>query len=480
MNNKLKVLFVTSEAVPFAKTGGLADVAGSLPKALKKLGVDIRVVLPKYKHISQKYNSRLKSIGNGDVEFLHSKESFEVFYMEESGVTFYFIEYNNYYDRDGYYGYPDDGARFTFFCKAAYEMLPIVGFKPDIIHSNDWQTGAMPLLHKAYFSYRAFYKNIKSVFTIHNMKYQGVFPKEIMNSLLNISWSHFTHDKVEYHDQVNYLKSAIVYSDAITTVSPSYSKEIQHDFFAETLGGTIRSRSENIYGILNGIDYDEYNPEQDDKIFATFSTNDLDGKYVNKKMLQESLNLPVKPGTPVIGMITRLVDHKGIDLVETMFDEILQMDVQMVILGAGEYRYEEMIKHFATKYPHKLSCHVMYNAVLAQRIYAGCDMFLMPSLFEPCGLSQIISLRYGTIPIVRETGGLKDTVIPYNQYTDQGLGFTFTNYNAHEMLDAVKRALDTYHHREVWRRMILRGMNQDNSWQHSAKEYKKLYNNLMI
>lgn len=476
--SKLKVLFVSSEVSPFSKTGGLADVAGSLPKALAKKGVDVRVVMPKYKNIPQKYQKKIMSLGNGSANICYGTSGFEIHTYEEDGIIYYFIEHNLYFERDGYYGYGDDGERFTFFCKAALEMLPIANFKPDVIHSNDWQTAAINLLLKANYIHGDFYKNIKTIFTIHNMKYQGVFPKEVMDSLLGVSWEHFTYERVEFHDQVNYLKAAINYSDAITTVSKTYADEIKHDFFAENLGGSVRDRENDLYGIVNGIDYDVFNPATDPKIFANFHANDLRGKYVNKKNLQEYLGLPVKANTPVISVITRLIAQKGLDLIGAIINDLLQQDIQLIILGAGEYRYEEMFKYYAHAFPEKVSSNIKYDDYLANRIYAGSDMFLMPSLFEPCGLSQIISMRYGTVPVVRETGGLKDTVIPYNKYTGEGTGFSFANYNAHDMLTVLDSAISTYHEREEWRGIIMNGMNQDFSWAHSAEEYISLYNKI--
>jgi starch synthase len=473
--SKMKVLYVSPEVLPFAKTGGLADVAGALPKSLAKNNIDIRVIMPKYKNIPDKFVNKMLSIATGTVDILFREVGFEVYFLEENNVKYYFIEHKVYFERDGYYGYNDDGERFTFFSKAVLETLPLINFQPDIIHSNDWQTGVISLLLKANYEHLNFYKNIKTVFTIHNIKYQGVFPKEVVNSLLGISWDHFQYDKLEFFDQVNYLKAGTTYSDVVNTVSKSYAKEIQFDFFAENLGDVIRSRSHNLYGIVNGIDFDVFNPETDENIFAKYSYKDLKGKYINKANLQKLLKLPEKNNVPVIGLVSRLVDHKGLDLIECVLEEILAQDVQVVVLGAGEYKYEEMFKYFAFKYPEKLSANIMYNSVLAQRIYAGCDMFLMPSLFEPCGLGQLISLRYGTVPIVRETGGLKDTITPYDEFTGKGNGFSFANYNAHDMLFTINKAIKTFHEREHWREIILTGMQEDFSWNHSALEYISLY-----
>ncbi len=473
-----KILLVSSEVAPFYKTGGLADVAGSLPKALAQHDTDVRVVVPKYKNLASKYQRELKSIGNGYVDMLFRSIGFDILILKEDDVTYYFIEHNMYFEREGYYGYGDDGERFTFFCKAVLEMLPLIGFKPDIIHSNDWQSAATNFLLRTSYLNNKFYENIKTVFTIHNMKYQGVFPKDVMHSLLGISWDHFTYDRLEFYDQVNYLKGAINYSDIITTVSKTYAEEIKYDFFAENLGGTIRNRASNLYGIVNGIDYNVFNPQTDIKIYETFNSNNLKKKYFNKSELQAHLQLPQKPQTPVISLITRLVDQKGIDLIDCILKKLLDLDIQLIVLGTGEYRYEEMFKYYAKTHPQKVSANIQYDDTLAHRIYAGSDMFLMPSLFEPCGLSQLISMRYGTVPIAREIGGLKDTVVPYNEYTGEGTGITFANYNAHELLDSIKYAIDIYNQRESWRELILNGMSQDFSWNSSAKKYLNLYNKL--
>jgi starch synthase len=477
--SKLKLLYVSSEVAPFSKTGGLADVAGSLPLALAKQNIDVRVVMPKFHDLAPKYKKELKSIGDGSIDMLFRAIGFEIFMLKENDVTYYFIEHNLYFNREGYYGYGDDGERFTFFCKAVLEMLPVIGFQPNIIHANDWQTAITNFLLRSNYLNHEFYKEMKTVFTIHNMKYQGVFPKDIMHSLLSTSWEHFTYDRIEFYDQVNYLKAAINYSDVITTVSKTYAEEINHDFFAENLGGTIRARSNSLHGILNGIDFKIFNPETDPKIFKNYSSHTLEGKSINKLRLQESLDLPTDPAVPMIGLVTRLVEQKGIDLIEGILGELIDLNLQLVIIGTGEYRYEEMFKYYSTTYPHKVHAEIKYDDTLAHRIYAGSDMFLVPSLFEPCGLSQMISMRYGTVPIVRETGGLKDTVIPYNKYTGEGTGFSFSNYNAHELLFIIKDALNLYQDTETFKKLVVNGMNKDFSWDHSALEYIKLYKNLL-
>lgn len=476
--DQMKIWFAVSEAAPFVKTGGLADVAGSLPKALKKLGVDIRVVLPKYRQIPQEYVNKMRYLGYTYVDLSWRREYCGVLTLDYDGVSYYFLDNEHYFNRDWYYGQPDDGERFTFFCKAVLEVLPVIDFKPWIIHCNDWQTGLVPVFldaHYRYFRNKGFYQTMHTIMTIHNLKYQGIFPKEMMDEILGLSWDYFNQDAIEFYDNINFLKAGIALATKVTTVSPTYAAEIQTDFYGEHISGITRKRAGHLSGILNGIDYEENDPTSDKRLYATFSAENLQGKLVNKTSLQRDLGLEQRPDVPLIGLISRLVDQKGLDLVDRMIAELLSMDLQMVVLGTGERKYEEMFRWAQGAFPGKMSANICYDGVLAQRIYAGCDMFLMPSLFEPCGLSQIFSMRYGTVPIVRETGGLKDTVIPYNQYTETGTGFSFANYNAHEMKDAVERAIALYRDKKKWERLVRQCMQQDFSWDHSAMEYKRLY-----
>lgn len=477
--SEMKVLFAASEAVPFAKTGGLADVAGTLPGELAKLGADVRLIMPKYKSIPKSYVDRMEYIGYVYVDLAWRHQYCAVLKLEHEGLTSYFIDNEYYFNRDGLYGHYDEAEQFAFFSKALLKVLPLIGFKPDIIHCNDWQTGIVSVFLKAQFDLEEFYKGIKTVYTIHNLKYQGIFPKEILGDILGLGWEHFNADGLEFHDCINYMKAGIAYSDVITTVSRTYAEEIKHDFFGENLNGMISKRSDSLYGIVNGIDYKENDPAADVRIFENFDGESLEGKYENKRMLQQTLGLPQRRDIPIIGIVSRLVDQKGFDLIARVFDELLQSDVQLVVLGTGEKQYEELFRDAASKYPGKVSANLKYDGVLAQRIYAGSDMFLMPSLYEPCGLSQLFSLRYGTVPIIRETGGLKDTIIPYNEFTKEGTGFTFVNYNAHEMLDTVKRAISFYGNREIWEGIIRNGMKQDFSWNKSAQEYIDLYRKMI-
>jgi starch synthase len=473
--NQIKVLLVASEVAPFAKTGGLADVTGSLPKYLKRLGVDVRIVMPKYKAIPESFTKVMEYAGYTYVDVGWRHQYCGILKLEYDGIPVYFIDNEYYFSREGLYGYHDEGEQYTYFCKAVLEFLPKVDFKPDVIHCNDWQTGIIPLLLKAQYSQKPFFSEIKTLFTIHNLKYQGVFPKEIMDDLLNLGWEYYTMDGIEYFDHINFMKSGLVYSDLINTVSMTYAEEIKCDFLGEGLNSVLQKRSGDLSGILNGIDREENDPTSDKRLFAPFDANHPEGKYENKRRLQESLGLPLREDIPVIGIISRLVDQKGFDLIECVMREILELDIQLILLGTGDPRYESMFLQAASAYPAKASANIKYDGTLAQQIYAGSDLFLMPSLFEPCGLSQLFSLRYGTLPIVRETGGLNDTIQSYNELTGEGNGFSFTSYNAHDMLYTIQRAVNLYQDRELWLKLVKRALEQDFSWDRSAEEYMELY-----
>ncbi len=474
--NKINVLFASSEVFPFAKTGGLGDVAGSLPKAVSKLGADIRVVMPNYKSIPQQFKEAMEYIGYIFVDLSWRHQYCGILKLTHDGVTYYFLDNEYYFNRNELYGSFDEAEQFTFFSKALIEMLPLIGFKPDIIHCNDWQTGIVSLLLKANYKQQAYYSRVKTVFTIHNLKYQGIFPKEVLSDLMNVDWQYFSPDGIEYNDCVNYMKAGLVYSNSISTVSPTYAQEIKTDFYGEGLKDVLIRRSQDLYGILNGIDYEKNDPKNDKRLYANYSADNIAMKYENKKKLQEELGLPLRPDVPVIGIISRLTSQKGFDLIECVLEEILQMDVQLVLLGKGDEHYKFIFENAAYRHKDKVSANITFSDTLAQHIYAGSDMFLMPSLFEPCGLGQIFSFRYGSVPIVRETGGLNDTVLSYNDETGAGNGFTFANYNAHDMLHTIRRAVDFYNNRkEVWRLIVERGMRADFSWDKSAKEYMKMY-----
>lgn len=474
--NNINVLFASSEVFPFAKTGGLGDVAGSLPKAISMLGVDIRVVMPNYGSIPQQFKNTMDFLGFVYVDLSWRHQYCGVLRLVYEGITYYFLDNEYYFNRSDLYGDFDQAEQFTFFSKAVLEMLPIIGFKPDIIHCNDWQTGVVSLLLKANHRDNPFYSKMKTIFTIHNLKYQGVFPKEVMSDLLGVDWQYFTPYGIEFHDNVNFMKSGLVYSDAITTVSPTYSEEIKTSFYGEDLNDILIHRSKDLYGILNGIDYEKNNPENDSRIYANYSVNDISGKYENKRRLQEDLGLPVRADVPVIGIISRLTAQKGFDLIECVLEDILQMDIQLVLLGKGDEYYKHVFENAAYWHKDKVSANITFSDTLAQRIYAGSDMFLMPSLFEPCGLGQIFSFRYGAVPIVRETGGLNDTVFSYNEESGNGNGFSFSNYNAHDMLNTIKRAVDFYYNKkDVWITLVERGMKADFSWNKSARAYFDMY-----
>jgi starch synthase len=474
--NNISVLFASSEVFPFAKTGGLGDVAGSLPKAISGSGTDIRVVMPKYGCIPNKYKDSMEFLGYIYVDISWRHQYCGIFRLVHDSVTCYFLDNEYYFNRSELYGDFDQAEQFTFFSKALIEMLPFIGFKPDIIHCNDWQTGVVSLLLNANYRSNPFYSRIRTVFTIHNLKYQGVFSKDILTNILGVDWQYFTPDGIEFYDQINFMKAGLVYSDSITTVSPSYAQEIKSDFYGENLNNILIRRSNDLYGILNGIDYEKSNPETDSRIYANYSTDDISKKYQNRRMLQKELGLSVRPDVPIIGIISRLTPQKGFDLIECVLEEILQMDIQLILLGKGDEHYKYIFENAAYWHSGKVSANIAFNDTLAQRIYAGSDMFLMPSLFEPCGLGQIFSFRYGAVPIVRETGGLNDTVKSYNEFTGEGNGFTFANYNAHDMLNTIKRAVYFYNNRkDVWELLIHRGMKADFSWNKSAKAYLDMY-----
>lgn len=473
--NNTSVLFASSEVFPFAKTGGLGDVAGSLPKAISKLGTDIRVVMPKYGCIPQQYKNAMEFLGYIYINLNWRRQYCGIFKLIHDGVTYYFLDNEYYFNRRELYGDYDEAEQFTFFSKAIIEMLPFINFKPDVIHCNDWQTGIVSLLLKA--NYRdEYFKNIKTVFTIHNLKYQGVFSKDCLRGLMDVSWEYFKHTGIEFHDCVNYMKAGLVYSDSISTVSPTYAKEIKTDFYGEGLKDILNRRSGDLYGILNGIDYEKNDPATDMRLYTRYSADNIPLKVENKLQLQKDLGLPVRADVPVIGIISRLTSQKGFDLIECVLQDILQMDLQLVLLGKGDEHYKWVFENAAFWHKDKVSANIAFSDTLAQRIYAASDMFLMPSLFEPCGLGQIFSFRYGAVPIVRETGGLNDTVLSYNDYTGEGNGFTFTNYNAHDMLNTIRRAVDFYYNKkDIWKLLVQRGMKADFSWDKSAVEYMKMY-----
>jgi len=476
----MKLVFVTAEADPFAKTGGLGEVTGSLPAFLHKQGIDVRVIMPKYSSISKEFQKEFKHLAHFDVPVAWRKQYCGLDEMVYQGVPYYFIDNEYYFTRPQVYGEYDDAERFAFFSRAALEsLIHIPGFKPDILHCHDWHTALIPLMLKEFYSREPLYYPIKTVFTIHNLKYQGIFAKEVLGDILGLGMEFFKENGLEFHGAINFMKGALLYADQITTVSPTYAEEIQNPFYGESLDGMLRERRGFLTGILNGIDNKVYDPLNDPNLVGPYHDIAF-AKEENKKHLQSSLGLPVTGDTAVLGMVSRLVDQKGLDLLAHVLEEILELDIQMVVLGTGEHEYEEMLRFMASKYPEKLALRLEFSDQLAHQIYAGADMFLMPSRFEPCGIAQMIAMRYGTVPIVRETGGLKDTVFPYNDLTGTGNGFSFVNYNAHELLFTVQRAVGIYQtNKLIWNSIRSRAFKSNFSWNRSADAYIEIYKSLL-
>ncbi len=473
----MKILFAASESVPFVKTGGLADVVGALAPVLAKQGHDVRVVLPLFGAISQEYTNRMTHLCDFEIQLGWRRQYCGVEMLQQDGVTWYFIDNKYYFGRPYIYGMGgDEYERFGFFCRSVLNMLPVLDFQPEVIHAHDWQSGMIPALLKIQYAHLPFYTGIKTIFTIHNLQYQGIFGIREVQDVLGLGDSLWTDDKLECYGCANFLKAALVYSDLLTTVSPSYAQEIQTAYYGERLDGLLRARKDDLFGVLNGIDMEDYNPATDGRIAANYTPEDPAGKAACKKALQEALELDVNPDVPIIGMVGRLSNQKGLDLVDYVIADIMRQDVQLVVLGMGEGRYFNLFSWAEGEYRGRVAARFTMDHVLAHQIYAGADMFLMPSQFEPCGLSQMIAMRYGTVPIVRETGGLRDTVLSFNEYTGDGNGFTFFNYNAHDMLHTIERAVDYYqNHADIWKLLQKRGMTGDYSWTHSAGEYVKLY-----
>lgn len=473
----MKIWFVAAEAAPFIKTGGLADVIGALPKALLHDGHDVRVALPKYRDIPATYMDQMEHLGSVEVPVGWRKQYGGVEYLKWDGVPVYFIDNEYYFGREGVYGHWDDGERFAFLNRAALEVLPLIDFSPDIIHCHDWHTAMIPLLLREHY-HEAFYNGTHTVFTIHNLLYQGIFPAEVLGDLLGLPYSYFTPEGVEYHGNVSFMKAGLVFADHVTTVSPTYAEEIKTEYYGYGLDPLLRSLGHRLTGIVNGVDTQLYDPGTDQEIASRYR-GDLQAKRANKPLLQKELGLPEAPDVPLISMVTRLVEPKGLDLVTRVLDEWLHFDeVQFVLLGTGDYAYEDWFWKAAKRHPDKLAVEIRFSDALSRRIYAGSDIFLMPSHFEPCGISQLLALRYGTIPVVRETGGLNDTVRAYNEFTGEGNGFTFHNFNAHDMLYTLRRALDFYKRPEHWEKIVNNAWSGDYSWNTSARQYAEIYRQL--
>lgn len=477
-----KILFAASEAVPFIKTGGLADVTGSLPKYFDRSRYDVRVIIPKYLCMDENLKSQLKFRCHFYVHLSWRRQYVGIFEAKQDGITYYFVDNEFYFAGDKPYNeLYQDIEKFAFFSKAVIEALPYLDFCADIIHCHDWQTGLIPVFLRTLYGDERYYSGIKTVFSIHNLQFQGRWNLETVMDITGLPEQIFTCDKLESYGEANYLKGGVVYADAITTVSDTYAYEITTEQGGEGLDGLLRARKDSLYGILNGLDYQEYDPQKDPYISYHFGTDDFyKGKKENKKALQRELGLPESEDALLLGMVSRMTNQKGFDLVAYIMDELLSTEnVQIAVLGTGQQEYQDMFCYFAGKYPDKIKVHIGYSEEKAHRIYASCDAFLMPSLFEPCGLSQLMSLRYGTVPIVRETGGLKDTVEAYNEYEHTGTGFSFANYNAHEMLGVIRYAISVYQkNRNEWDQIALRGMKKDFSWNTSARKYEALYDKL--
>ncbi len=467
---KRKILFVASEARPFIATGGLADVIGSLPQALAKdPNYDIRVVLPLYGDIKTELRRKMSYLGNFYVPLSWRNQYCGVFCYEDAGVTFYFLDNEYYFKRTGCYGYYDDGERFAFFCRGVMEFMPFVGFYPEILHCHDWQAALAVVYLKTIYNQRPEYQTIRSLFTIHNIEYQGKYSLDILEDLFGISNKH--RGLMEYDGCINLMKAAIECSERFSTVSPTYAKEIKSPQYAHGLQDIICKNSFKLKGVLNGIDVNSYDPTTDTALFANYSPDDLEGKKVCKSELQKMLGLPVKD-VPVVAMITRLVSHKGIEFVKTIAEDMLHEDVQFVLLGTGDGSYENYFRDLGQRYEGKVSANIAFNGDLSRKIYSGADIFLMPSVSEPCGLSQMIASRYATVPVVRETGGLYDSIKPYGT---GGNGFTFASCNAYDMLYVLHEAFDMYKKKEEWKALMQRAAKVDFSWSKSAESYKALF-----
>ncbi len=474
------ILFAASEGFPFIKTGGLADVVGSLPKELDKEFYDVRVIMPKYSCMKQEMKDRMEFVTSFYMDFDWRSMYVGIMRAQVDGVIYYFIDNEDLFNTGTVY--TNDALfeikRYSFFSKAVLSALPTIGFRPDLIHCHDWQTGLIPVYLKERFQENPFYHGIKTVMTIHNLRFQGKWGVQDVESITGLSGYYFTPDKLEAYKDANLLKGGIVYADAITTVSPTYAEEIKTQYYGEGLDGILNARAHDLRGILNGIDYSTFNPKEDHSIPHPFDvSNWRKMKKQNKAELQKELGLAEDDKCFMVGIVSRLTDQKGFDLIAYVMEEMLSQDaLQVVVLGTGEDRYENMFRYFNEKYQGKMSANIYYSEDLSHKIYAASDAFLMPSLFEPCGLSQLMALRYGSLPIVRETGGLKDTVMPYNEFEQTGTGFTFTNYNAHEMMHAVRYAEKVYYDKKRnWNQMVDRAMAADFSWKVSAGQYQEMY-----
>ena len=477
----MKVLFTTSEAVPFCKTGGLADVAGSLPQALAKAGNEVEVILPLYQRVSAKWKDQLEFICHIEVPLGWRRVYCGLFRLEREGVLWYFVDNEYYFKRDALYGHYDDGERFGFFSRAVISLLPALQFMPEVIHCNDWQTALVPIYLKDECVRWPEIRGIKTVFTIHNIEYQGRYGKETLEDLFGLAPGWFADGTIAMDGDVNLLKGALMTCDAITAVSPTYAQELRYAFFAHGMESVMQRNAGKVHGVLNGIDMDRYDPSKGEGLVARYSVKDMRGKEKNKAALQKQMSLTVAPEIPIIGIVSRLVSHKGLDLICKVFDQIMDLNCQFVVLGSGDWNYEQFFEKKRHQYAGRMGLYRGYNEGLANAIYSGADLLLMPSKSEPCGLAQMIAMRYGTVPIVRETGGLKDTVHPYEAWCGAGNGFTFADYNSSDMLYVIRQAVALYYDKPAeFANLRKAGMSEDFSWKRSAEAYNDIYKKIRV
>jgi len=474
----MKIVFATSEATPFVKTGGLADVCGELPICLAKKGVEVSVVLPLYSLIPTKYREKFNFVKHFDIYLGNGKQYAGIFEYVHKGVKFYFIDNEKYFNRPAVYGYDDEGERFAFYNLAFIELIAHLQLQPDVVHCNDWQTGMIPVLYHEHYKNFEFYQNIKFIMTVHNPAYQGNYPSEILDKLFMMNYELYENGKLRFKNALSYLKSGLVYSDRITTVSRTYKNELCSEEGGYGLQSIFSYRYKDFYGIVNGIDYDTNNPKTDTAITYNYDRRNIGNKKKNKMEFQEKYGLEVNPDIPLLAMVSRLTWQKGLDIFFGSIDRVLEDNVQLLVIGSGDYEYEQRLQRLRDRYPNKVVIYIGYEPKLAKIAYAASDYFLMPSLFEPCGISQLIALRYGSLPIVREVGGLVDTVQPYNEYTKEGTGFSFKNYSADELYNTIKYALSFYN-KEDYKLIVKQAMKQDFSWDKSCEEYIQLYKSLL-
>ncbi|WFA04263.1 glycogen synthase GlgA [Bacillus sp. HSf4] len=476
----MKIISAVSKCAPFVKSGGLADVAGALPKELSLLGIETAVIMPKYSLIAEGFRKRMAKIAECEVSVGWRRQYCGIEVLEHDGVSYYFIDNEYYFKRDTLYGHDDDGERFAFFSRAVLEALYTLDMAVDVIHTHDWHAAMINYLLKEDYGKRPFYQNMKTVFTIHNLQFQGIFPKEAVSDLLGLDFPHFTPETLEFYGNVNYMKGGIIAADQVTTVSPTYRDEILTPYYGERLEGVLSERRHVLTGILNGIDESVYDPLYDPDIDYHYDAENRAGKRKNKAVLQQMMGLPEREDIPVVGMVTRLTKQKGIDLIKRVLHELFEEEeMQLIVLGSGETEFENYFRYMEYAYPEQCRAHIGFSEQRSRKIYAGSDLFLMPSKFEPCGLGQLIALKYGAVPIVRETGGLNDTVSAFQEKTGEGNGFTFAHFNAHDMKHTIKRALFFYRQKGVWNGIVQKGMTQDVSWAESARRYQRIFDRVI-